>query len=1293
MSGTSQASAAPSGSGLAKPNAVEVQRAVASQALVGSSSASDRTARAQSLAAMDSTSDRSSGQIRKGPFAPVPPGSIGSVAMTTKSTSSPGSASPSSSATMPSVLAPGPITGASWPFPQMRSRATEQEGWTSNGAPPMIPRAPARKSAMDDFLRSYPRPPPRRSPDYVARRAAPNTSMSPSGLAASASESAPARPTRPAWDTQLDIPAVEGFETEILPPPPILPNDPAYPPLAPDAPPEPHVPVGKKKGQNSGATSLTPTSFTPHSGANGSRQMILSVDEQGRVRKGPAIPDGLRAIVDGTFYSLQKPLSKPHKRLPIHREGRPHRVKPLPAQPNTRTNGTPTESGQGNDAVKIKSEPNASPAVPLIPLPEHEHSNDKASTTSPAPRLARSVSELTASDVGGPADGASVASEDTVALEEDVETKGIDEKANLVMRSLDSGIDVASAKGDNRKKRKPMRKDRESAASSDLTESSPAPVGDIIIANSPHGRPARAAGLAGAAASTAFMNSRRRGFKQPEPLATTSTRPSETLLPREAGAIQPSISGSAAPRGSASSILSGSASGPVSPKGAKGASSTILVHPRGVDSADHQEPNNEHCETCAGSGHLLCCEGCTRSFHFACLNPPLDIDEKPATSTPNGVATNASTDEAWYCNVCRALRRGKQRKAKGLFGSLLQKLDSENPSDFVLPADIRGHFKGVTAHPDGSYLNAALVRPLRITKAGIIDERDPYKLKDKQGALVLCYHCKGSAMPEDRDALLHAHIDARESAKTASPQRLKRRAGSSHHLVEAPSHSAKAPRVASEAKAEALRAVPFEVVAALANNQGKGDAEGWRRIVSCDFCPLHWHLDCVDPPLISMPHETRKWMCPNHVDQATPPPRVPKNTAAQQQVVDLPVPSAASIGPGRHYRTRVRNSGLIDIIPDPLDDIFDPSSGKRRSSNAWMLDDVDVDEDDEVDKLGHKVKLRIPERVILLDFWQRARHDRALLQGTRDKHTVLADSGLQMLAEIAKQELPPPALKYQSAIEALSSPVPRTDAQESSVRSTPQAVPAPFCKEMAQAVMTLQRNRNSRGEHERSESPLTDIDDGAAVKQSAPLVRDSNSAVDRLTNGESSKVEWTAGRGLRINGLGAVMGDGLEEMLEAAGFGERSSAKSSDVPPSTPQRSTPRRAAGAAAAAALITTPSHDRHVPHKRKLINGDLSGDSVASTPQRGLAKRSKRNHDGAAAPLDGFAHQEVQVSPPLGKDQQVQTLISRGTDQQVQASPVGAAALDAKVSPEEIHSLLAVRELMRHKGKEEILRFLRS
>lgn len=36
--------------------------------------------------------------------------------------------------------------------------------------------------------------------------------------------------------------------------------------------------------------------------------------------------------------------------------------------------------------------------------------------------------------------------------------------------------------------------------------------------------------------------------------------------------------------------------------------------------------------------------------------------------------------------------------------------------------------------------------------------------------------------------------------------------------------------------------------------------------ISCDFCPSLFHLDCLDPPLTSVPSNGLRWMCPLHPD-------------------------------------------------------------------------------------------------------------------------------------------------------------------------------------------------------------------------------------------------------------------------------------------------------------------------------------------------------------------------------------------------------------------------------------------
>lgn len=54
--------------------------------------------------------------------------------------------------------------------------------------------------------------------------------------------------------------------------------------------------------------------------------------------------------------------------------------------------------------------------------------------------------------------------------------------------------------------------------------------------------------------------------------------------------------------------------------------------------------------------------------------------------------------------------------------------------------------------------------------------------------------------------------------------------------------------------------------AILCHHCGKSAVDG-QRIISCDFCPLSWHLDCIGPmPMSNPPPTQKKWMCPAHAD-------------------------------------------------------------------------------------------------------------------------------------------------------------------------------------------------------------------------------------------------------------------------------------------------------------------------------------------------------------------------------------------------------------------------------------------
>ncbi|TKA72898.1 hypothetical protein B0A55_05346 [Friedmanniomyces simplex] len=153
--------------------------------------------------------------------------------------------------------------------------------------------------------------------------------------------------------------------------------------------------------------------------------------------------------------------------------------------------------------------------------------------------------------------------------------------------------------------------------------------------------------------------------------------------------------------------------------------------PIGDDDNEELSENNDFCSACGGSGFLLCCDGCDRSFHFSCLDPPLN--------------ENASElNEPWFCYICVAKRpvaseQPDKLPQRGLFAPLFSILRKQNPSNFALPLDIRDYFEGVQADGNGNFIEALHSRTRN--RAGYDELPDYYKLKDGKGKTVLCYHC------------------------------------------------------------------------------------------------------------------------------------------------------------------------------------------------------------------------------------------------------------------------------------------------------------------------------------------------------------------------------------------------------------------------------------------------------------------------------------------------------------------------------------------------------------------------
>ncbi|KAF9228614.1 hypothetical protein BS17DRAFT_772249 [Gyrodon lividus] len=305
----------------------------------------------------------------------------------------------------------------------------------------------------------------------------------------------------------------------------------------------------------------------------------------------------------------------------------------------------------------------------------------------------------------------------------------------------------------------------------------------------------------------------------------------------------------------------------------------IKEEPGGISSLSPEPSlgllNEDHCSSCRSLGALVYCDSCPRAFHLWCLDPPME-----AVDLPEG--------EKWFCPSCNIRKHPPPKPAPSFMSPLIHLAQTNIPKEFQLPDDIRGFFKDVATGAKGTYVDSSEVKQPRLNRHGQLEDRDPYRLKDRNGVAVICFRCGTSALPSGLTASAPSNKRPRRSLSVA--------------------HSA----------------MP----------------ESGKAIVSCDYCNLHWHLDCLDPPLTSMPSFGKKWMCPNHADQIMQPKRrIPKQNVAPIDII----------------KPKQWNNGNIEII---------------HPQTAAMADKLVLDE-----VLINGRRYRVPERVIMLDFWSKISKD------------------------------------------------------------------------------------------------------------------------------------------------------------------------------------------------------------------------------------------------------------------------------------------------------------------------------
>ncbi|TYJ55769.1 hypothetical protein B9479_003547 [Cryptococcus floricola] len=132
----------------------------------------------------------------------------------------------------------------------------------------------------------------------------------------------------------------------------------------------------------------------------------------------------------------------------------------------------------------------------------------------------------------------------------------------------------------------------------------------------------------------------------------------------------------------------------------------------------------------------------------------------------------------------------------------------------------------------------------------------------------------------------------------------------------------------------------------------------WRQMISCDYCPSSWHLDCLSPPPSIMPSAGRKWMCPNHPEHV-----MPKRRTLNEglEIIDISKPG------------QLNNGNIEIIVPE--------TTAIGKDGKQFEYEDMVI----------NRKKFRVPEKVVKLDFWNKIQRGKSKGKGKGKGREVSGD--------------------------------------------------------------------------------------------------------------------------------------------------------------------------------------------------------------------------------------------------------------------------------------------------------------
>ncbi|KAH8418986.1 hypothetical protein KR222_011383 [Zaprionus bogoriensis] len=252
--------------------------------------------------------------------------------------------------------------------------------------------------------------------------------------------------------------------------------------------------------------------------------------------------------------------------------------------------------------------------------------------------------------------------------------------------------------------------------------------------------------------------------------------------------------------------------------------------------------NHDLCDACEEGGNLLCCDRCPSSFHLQCHDPPLSEEDIPSGQ--------------WLCHSCRMAK--VSQPASSSKASSVERVPSagsgsraNTPSSGELesiPLKIRNLRKRSNSERNSTEKLLAKM-PLAIQRA-MDPNRKPTPLDDVIRAASMLNPQQFSLPPE-----LELHTQFPGNGKVQPVQQPHSSGSGNGHRKPSSQRRNSKP---FELDSQGLVPLPAKTCFYCTRSCKRAP------LISCDYCPLYYHQDCLDPPLTALP--AGLWMCPNHVE-------------------------------------------------------------------------------------------------------------------------------------------------------------------------------------------------------------------------------------------------------------------------------------------------------------------------------------------------------------------------------------------------------------------------------------------